>query len=293
MNIAIIASGGDGPGMNNCLYEMVKGLKGHNVTLFEYGYQGLIDDKVTAFSPAELNKVKNRGGTIIKSSRSAEFMTPKGKQKAINTLKKHNIDVLIIMGGNGSLCGAKELIKNGIKIIFIPTTIDNDIKESDYCLGFDTAIHQATNFVLDVDFSMQSFDRICIYEVMGRHCPDLALRVGKNTKACYVFTDKSTKQQMLKAVKHAIKMGEFTPKIILQENTVDIGELKAYLIENLKNRDIKSAIIGYYQRGGLATAKEIENSKSFAVEVIKCVKNKQFNTMVVKNKNTFKSIAIN
>ena len=292
MNIGIIASGGDGPGMNNCLYELVKGLKEHNITLFEYGYQGLIDNLTHPYTLAELNKVKNIGGVIIKSSRSSEFMTQKGFNKALKTLKQHQIDVLIIMGGNGSLKGAKELIKNGVNILFVPTTIDNDIAESDYSLGFDTAIFQATDFVKDVDFSMQSFDRICIYEVMGRHCPDLAKKVAKNTDASYVFTKDSTKEEMLKAVKRAIKIGKYSPKIILQENTVNIDELKHYLLNNLKNRDIKSSIIGYYQRGGYATETEMKYSKNFALEIIKCVKNKKFNMMSVKKDNVFKSIKL-
>ena len=278
MNIAIIASGGDGPGMNNCLYELVKGLKAHSITLFEYGFQGIIDDTVAKYTLPELNKYKHLGGVVIKSSRSAEFMTSNGMKKALKTLNKHEIDVLIIMGGNGSLQGARSLIKQGVKVLFIPTTIDNDIKESDYTLGFDTAIFQATNFVKDVDVSMQSFDRICIYEVMGRHCPDLANRVGKNVNACYVFT--------------AIKMGEYAPKIILQENTVNIEELKQYLLDNLKNRDIKSSIIGYYQRGGLATATEMQSSTLFAKEIINCVKEKRLNQIVVKKRNEYKHIPI-
>ena len=292
MNIAIIASGGDGPGMNNCLYELVKGLKAHSITLFEYGFQGIIDDTVAKYTLPELNKYKHLGGVVIKSSRSAEFMTANGMKKALKTLNKHEIDVLIIMGGNGSLQGARSLIKQGVKVLFIPTTIDNDIKESDYTLGFDTAIFQATNFVKDVDVSMQSFDRICIYEVMGRHCPDLANRVGKNVNACYVFTANSTKAELLKAVKHAIKMGEYAPKIILQENTVNIEELKQYLLDNLKNRDIKSSIIGYYQRGGLATAVEMQSSMLFAKEIINCIKEKKFNQIVVKKRNEYKHIPI-
>jgi len=292
MNIGILASGGDGPGMNNCLYEIVKGLKNHKTTLFEYGYQGIVDGITVNYTLSELNKVKTLGGVIIKSSRSQEFMTQKGMQKAIRTIKKHEIDCLVIMGGNGSLCGAKELVKKGVKVLFVPTTIDNDIKESDYSLGFDTAIYQASQFVKDVDFSMQSFDRICIYEVMGRHCPDLANRVGKNVNACYVFTANSTKEDLLKNVKHAIKIGNYSPKIILQENTVNIEELKKYLQENLKNRDIKTSIIGYYQRGGHATELELKYSKLFACEIIKCIKEKQFNKMVVKKKNIFESIDI-
>lgn len=291
MNIAIIGSGGDGAGMNECLYVLCSKLKRHNITLFNYGYQGIIDDNVSNLSLAMLKSQRKNGGIIIKSSRSLEFMTPKGLQKAIATLKKHNIDVLIVMGGNGSLMGAKTLANEGINCLFIPTTIDNDIKASDYSIGHYTSIANAVDFVKKVDTSMKAFDRTCIYEVMGRHCPDLARSVAKEVNATYCFTGESDKADMLKTLTTAYK-SNLAPIIILQENTTPASELKDFLQGHFQEKDFKVAIVGYVQRGGVATNDELKMAKGFALQTIKCIKNMNFNQLITYNKakNIFENV---
>ena len=291
MNIAIIGSGGDGAGMNMCLYEMCKKLKSHNIVLFYRGYQGLIDNSIANYSINFLKNEKNKGGIIIKSSRSSEFMTDKGFKKAVSNLRKNKIDVLIVMGGNGSLCGVKKLCNAGVKCLFIPTTIDNDIKESDYCIGFDTAVYNAVDFIEKVDTSMQAFDRICIYEVMGRHCPDIANMVTDLTNADYCYTSESTKSECLKVIKNKIKKDK-SPKIILQENVIPNEDLKTYLSQNLKGADVKVAVVGYVQRGGFATKHELFMAKEFAEGIYKCIKNGQYNKIIKFEKinNCFKAI---
>lgn len=289
MNIAIIGSGGDGAGMNQCLYELCKRLKKHNITLFYRGYQGIIDNTVATYSLNFLKEERTKGGIIIKSSRSPEFMTEKGYKKALKNLKENNIDLLIVMGGNGSLQGVKKLVSSGVKCIFIPTTIDNDIAESDYCIGFDTAVNNAVDFVTKVDTSMQAFDRTCIYEVMGRHCPDIANSVAKQTCADYCYTDSSTKEDMLKNIKKALKV-DLSPKIILQENVIDASILKNYLQDNLKDLDVKVQVVGYVQRGGYATKKELFMATEFAIETCRCIKMNMFNKIICYNSkdNNFK-----
>ncbi len=279
MNIAIIGSGGDGAGMNMCLYELCKRLKKHNILLFYRGYQGIIDNAIIDFDLETLNAQKDKGGIIIKSSRSPEFMTDKGFKKALNVLQKNKVDVLIVMGGNGSLKGAKELKEAGINILFIPTTIDNDIEESDYSIGFDTAVANAVDFINKVDTSMQAFDRVCIYEVMGRHCPDIANDVTSITGAEYCYTGESSKRHMLQVVKAALREGK-CPKVILQENVLPADELKEYLNKYIKNLDVKIAIVGYVQRGGNATQKELKMASGFAKAVCECVAKCNFNKII-------------
>ncbi len=293
MNLAIIGSGGDGAGMNGCLYWLCKNLKKHNIIAFNRGYQGIIDNDIASYTLKDYKNEEKKGGIIIKSSRSNEFRTEEGKNKAIKNLKKNNIDVLIIMGGNGSLLGAKELIKRGVNVIFIPTTIDNDVAESDYSIGFDTAVNNAVDFISKVDTSMKAFDRICIYEVMGRFCPDISNAVAKRVGASYTFTNKSTKTELLNTVKKSIKDGDYSPIIILQENTVGAEELKKFLAEKL-NRDIKYSIVGYAQRGGFATKYELKMSRAFANMAINCVRKQKFNVLVRYNKETnrFETIEI-
>lgn len=291
MNIAIIGSGGDGAGMNECLYTLCLKLKKHNIVLFNYGFQGIIDEKIANIDLKTLKKERKKGGIVIKSSRSSEFMTEKGFNKCIQNLKKYNIDLLIVMGGNGSMQGTIKINRAGINCIFIPTTIDNDIAYSDYSIGYSTAINNAVDFVQKVDTSMKSFDRICIYEVMGRHCPDLAVSVSKIVNACYTFTATSTKQELLNAVKNELKTN-LAPIIILQENTVNIDELKMFLQENLKDRDVKSAVVGYVQRGGYASGEDLKMSKGFAGKVASLVKNGIYNVMAIYKNGKFEQIEL-
>lgn len=293
MNIAIIGSGGDGAGMNMCLYQMCKNLKNHNVILFNKGYQGVIDNNIANFTLKDLQRVKNKGGIIIKSSRSSEFMTEEGFNKAVNNLKKNNVDVLVVMGGNGSLQGVRELVNAGVNCIFIPTTIDNDIKESDYSIGYNTAVANAVDFIEKVDTSMKAFDRACIYEVMGRHCPDIANSVTEIVSADFCYTSKSNFKDCLKKIKEVCKTNK-APIIILQENVINIDELKNYLMKNIKEIEVKTAIVGYVQRGGDATKKELQMAKIFANVVDELINIKKFNQIVRynKGKDIFENINI-
>jgi len=283
MNIAIIGSGGDGAGMNECLYTLYSKLKKHNIMLFCHGLQGIINNEIVNYSINDLKQERTKGGIIIKSSRSSEFMTDKGFNKCISNLKKNKIDILIIMGGNGSYQATKKIIQAGIPCVFIPTTIDNDIKQSDYCIGFSTAVTNAIDFIQKVNTSMQAFDRTCIYEVMGRHCPDIANSVSEIVKADYCFTNSSNFDDCYKKVNKAYKSNK-SPIIILQENVINIDEVKYYLMENIKDIDVKTAVVGYVQRGGDATKKELFMAKCFAEKVVELVKNKKYNQIVKYNK---------
>lgn len=284
MNIAIIGSGGDGAGMNECLYVLCQNLKIHNIVLFNYGYQGIIDDNVANYTLQDLRAQRKNGGIIIKSSRSSEFMTEKGFNKAISTLKKHSIDVLIVMGGNGSWMGAKELAKAGVNVLFIPTTIDNDIATSDYSIGHYTAIANAVDFIKKVDTSMKAFDRTCIYEVMGRHCQDLAQNVARQVDASFCYVSSSDTDEMYNKLKEAYKTN-LAPIIILQENTTPADELKAFLQSKFADKDIKVAIVGYVQRGGVATKDELKMADGFALKTVECVENKIFNKIITFNQS--------
>lgn len=294
MNIAIIASGGDGSGMNECLYAFCSSVKNHNIIMFNRGLEGIIQNDVAHFSLEQLKNERHKGGIIIKTSRSQNFLTDKGFNKCLKTLKNHQIDVLVVMGGNGSLKATKKLIKAGVRCVFIPASIDNDVEPSDYCIGYSTAVENAVDFVNKVNTSMRSFDRICIYEVMGRHCPDIAVTTQKLTNACCCVTEQTKKQEVLKAVKKELKTNS-APIVILQENTTDIDELRDYLSVNLKNKEIKTEIVGYVQRGGDANKTDMLMSRSFAKTALKCINSNIFNVMIAYNQrdNTFDCIEIN
>lgn len=279
MNIAIIGSGGDGAGMNECLFNLCNLFKKHKIILFYHGLQGIIDNEIANIDLKTIKSERKKGGIIIKSSRSSEFLTENGFNKCIKNLNKNKIDLLIIMGGNGSLKACLKLNNANVKCIFIPTTIDNDIKFSNYSIGHSTAIENAVDFIEKVNTSMIAFDRTCIYEVMGRHCPDIALKVSKKVNACYCYTSSSTKQDLLKAVKKELKNNN-APIIILQENTTDINELKSFLSLKLKTVDVKSAVVGYVQRGGFATKEDLQMARGFAKKTAYCVKKGLSNVLI-------------
>ena len=275
MNIGILASGGDGAGMNMFLYNLVKNLKGHNIILFKSGYEGLMKNEVCDFNLNFLKSKKNCGGICIKTSRSPKFMEQQGKEEALKTLKKDSIDVLVVMGGNGSLKGAKSIEKNGTKIVFVPCSIDNDIYPSKYAIGFDTACKTCEDYINKVQDTMLSFDRVCIYEVMGRDCDAIAKKVGYDAIADYTYTDTSTFDECLKS----IDTKKSAPIIVLQENVLDVDKLATDLQQKL-NREVKYCVVGYIQRGGKPTKKESDIAIRFAKNCANYIKNGKIDDFV-------------
>ena len=255
MRIGILCSGGDGSGVNACLYQLYKKLKKHEVVLFNHGLEGVINNEVSNVTFKDIKNAKNDGGIIIKTSRSERFLTTRGFNKFKENLEKNRIDLLIILGGNGSLLACKKIVQAGIKCAFIPLTIDNDLLESDYSIGFDTAVSNATYFIENINKTMETFDRICIYEVMGRNCPEIAIGVANNIKDSFLFKSGSKFEDCLDFVKKRLKVTT-SPIIVLQENVINGKELEEYLIQNIKNCKIKFVQVGYFQRGGKPTEKD-------------------------------------
>ena len=291
MNIGILASGGDGVGMNTFLYNFCLWLHINNkITLFSQGYKGLIYDITIPYDIKFLRKNRNNGGICIKTSRCQEFETGEGVDDAIKTLQKHNIDCLVVMGGNGSLKGLKEISDRGMDVMFVPCTIDNDLAGTDYCIGFDTACNNSINFVKQVNDTMQSFNRTCIYQVMGRKCPQIALDVGKSVDADYVFTDEfCTKEKCLEALNQSKKDA---PIVIVKEDLIDVEELKHYIQDQL-NSDVKISTIGYIQRGGKPTQKEKHFAKCFAKKCAMEIRRNKLNSAIIVKNNSFYAIDIN
>ncbi len=293
MNIGILASGGDGAGMNYCLYNIYKKLyKRNNIFLFNRGYYGLIYNDVLNFDIGYIKKHSQDGGIMIKTSRCPEFETLEGQEKAIENLILNKIDVLIVMGGNGSLKGAKELLKQNVNIIFIPCTIDNDVLNSEYCIGFDTACNNCANFIKQVNDTMKSFNRTCIYEAMGRKCPAIAITVGNMIDADYMYVSNNCSvESCIEALRKA-KKAKDAPIVILRENLIDIKYLKEEIANKL-NLDVKTCIVGYLQRGGRPTKLEKNYAKKFAEKCVNEIKNKKFNKSIIVKNGVFVSEKLN
>ncbi len=253
--IAVLTSGGDSSGMNACIKYLFDECKKNKLNLVGvlHGYNGLMKGEFVALTKAKVDKYFNQGGSFIKTSRSELFKTDEGKALALEQLKKNKIDYLIVIGGNGSLCGAKSLSKFYPNIIFLPGTIDIDIYYTDNTIGFDTAVNNATKAVDIMMDSMKSNDRGFVVEVMGRKCPDIAIQVGKNTNADLVVADPISFDEILKKLQSK-KLGD-APLIVVRENLFDVNSLTEFLTNKL-NKTFKSTILGYLQRGGSPTKQE-------------------------------------
>lgn len=252
MNIAILTSGGDAPGMNTFLSNFVKlaNVENFSVSAFKCGFQGLVENNIVHLTSKDVDNISHLGGSYIKSFRSKDFVTKFGFENAVKNLKTNNIDILVILGGDGSKKGTEKLAKAGIKTIFVPSTVDNDLTYTQRSLGFDSALNIAVDTVDKIKQTMLSLNRIFICEVMGRQCPDLAIQTSIATNACYTIKDKKDMNLSIifSAIQTALSTGEDSPLIIARENVLDIQDLASKIQERF-NRETRASVIGYIQRG--------------------------------------------
>ena len=213
------------------------------------------------------------GGTILKVSRSQEFRTPAGLDKAVRNLRKNQIDGLIVIGGNGSFNGAVNLVLKGVNVVAIPGTIDNDLFYSEKSLGFDTAVNNAVKAVDDMMQSISSNDRGFIIEAMGRNCGDIALHtavgVGAHSLACAELN--TTLSDIVNDVKKCMDNGVTSPLVIMSENCdFKLKDVEKVLNENL-NIETRSTALGYIQRGGSPSIYDRMLAIQFAIEAVRCL----------------------
>lgn len=252
MNIGILTSGGDAPGMNAFVSRFTNLAKNHNYKIFaiKFGFQGLIENQVVELNKKDVDNIVHLGGSFIKSFRSSEFQTEKGFSSALKNYKKNKLDCLIVLGGDGSLKGCQALMKSGVKLIFIPATIDNDMYYSEKALGFDSAVSSAVEQIDKIKQTMLSLNRIFICEVMGRRCPDIANYCSLAVNADVTIADKKDAdiENIYTQISSALKNGSEAPSIILRENILNANTL-AKQIQNKFDIETRYDILGYTQRG--------------------------------------------
>lgn len=282
-NIAILTSGGDSQGMNACINIIVKMASFNYINVFAVynGYQGLIEDDIRPISYNEVRNISHLGGTVLKSARSKEFMTLQGQKKAVENLNKHNIDALIVIGGDGSFRGVMSLNELGVKTIAIPGTIDNDLEYTDNTLGFDSAVNVATQAIESVKQTMSALDRCAVIEVMGRHCGDIAL-YSAAACACdvVVIPEKPiTPEQIIEKISLAKQRGIESPTVVVSEHLLDITEL-AKRIERELGIETKTDVLGYIQRGGAPSVKDRMLALEFGVKAVELLVNGRYNRAI-------------
>ena len=255
--IGILTSGGDAPGMNAAIRAVVRSAiyKGIETVGIYDGYRGLVNEKFRKLERQDVSGLLNKGGTILYSARFPEFKDEEVRLKAVEILKKNEIDALVVIGGDGTYMGGYKLSLLGIPCIGVPATIDNDIVSTEYTIGFDTTLNTIVECVDRLRDTTTSHYRCTVVEVMGRHCPDLAIRAGISCGAeCVIGTKEEYSDEKILEVAHrSKKAGKRNCVIIVCEHTVPVKH-----IEDVLNQDgtyeTRATILGHIQRGGSPSA---------------------------------------
>ena len=258
--IGVLTSGGDAPGMNPCVRAVVRtalyrGLECYGI---RRGWNGLITGDIVRLDEKSVSHTINRGGTILYTARSQEFMTEEGQRRAVSTCKFLGLDSIIAIGGDGTFRGAQALSKYGINVIGIPGTIDNDISCTNYCIGFDTAANTAIECIDKLRDTMQSHERCSVVEVMGHRAGYLALYVGVAVGATAVLVPEREydfEQHVAEKIRRARLSGKTNFMIVVAEGAASGIAVGEEIREKL-GLDPRVTILGHIQRGGNASAKD-------------------------------------
>lgn len=251
--IAVLTSGGDAPGMNAALRAVVCTGAYHNIEILgiERGYYGVIHEQFIPMSVAKVNGITQRGGTILRTARCTEFNTPEGFEAAVASLKRNDIQNLIVIGGDGSMQGAVKLADAGINTVVIPATIDNDMMGTEYTLGFDTAANNVLEAVSKIRDTAYSHERIGVIEVMGNHSGHIALMTGIacGSKVILMPEEKFDLQEIAQKITDNFACGDLYSIVIVAEGVGD-SRVIADQLSNLTGFGTQVTILGYIQRGG-------------------------------------------
>ena len=259
--VGVLTSGGDAPGMNACIRAITRTAiyNGMKVMGIYRGYEGLINGEIKEFTSESVSNTIQRGGTILKTARSMEFMTPEGMQKAYDNLVKFGIDALIVIGGNGSLTGAQKLAREyDYPVIGLPGTIDNDLYGTDSTIGYDTALNTIVDCVDKIRDTATSHDRIFFVEVMGRDAGFLAQNsaIAAGAEAAIIPEDQTDVDQLEQFISRGFRKSKNSSIVIVSESKKDGGAM--YYADRVRKEypqyDVRVTILGHLQRGSTPTA---------------------------------------
>ena len=258
--IAVLTSGGDAPGMNAAVRAVVRsglsfGMKVYGVMR---GYNGLLNGDLKEMNMRSVSDIMQHGGTALFTARSPEFNTPEGVQKAANMCREKGIDGVVVIGGDGSFRGARDLTGAGIPCIGVPGTIDNDIACTDYTIGYDTALNTAMEMIDRIRDTTESHDRCSVVEVMGRRCGDIALNVGVAAGAIATLVPEvpfDFEKDIIGRIRMAQKTGKRHYIIVVAEGVGHTQEITER-IQKETGIESRATILGHVQRGGSPTLRD-------------------------------------
>ena len=298
--IGILTSGGDAPGMNAAIRAVTRSaiFNGWKVKGIYRGYEGLINNEIKDLTTESVSNIIQRGGTILKTARSKEFMTPEGRQKAYENLQMHGIDALVVIGGNGSLAGAQALANEHDMIcIGLPGTIDNDLYGTDSTIGYDTALNTIIECVDKIRDTATSHDRIFFVEVMGRDAGFLAQNsaIASGAEAAIIPEDQTDIDQLEEFISRGVRKSKSSSIVIVSESPKSGGAM--HYAERVRKEypqyDVRVTILGHLQRGGTPSAFDRILASRLGVAVIEALKEEQRNIMIGINNNEIVYVPFN
>lgn len=258
--IGVLTSGGDAPGMNAAIRAVVRKAiaAGKNVVGIQRGYKGLLEEELSPMTARDVSESIQRGGTILRTARCEEFITEEGQKKGAEICKKHGIDGLVAIGGDGTYRGAQKLASLGVNTIGVPATIDLDIASTDYTIGFDTAVNTAMQAIDKIRDTSSSHERCSIIEVMGRNAGYIALWCGVANGAEDILLPEKyqfVEQDIINNIINNRKKGK-THHIIINAEGIGHSTSMARRIEAATGLETRATILGHMQRGGSPTARD-------------------------------------
>ena len=286
-SIGILTSGGDAPGMNAAIRAVTRsaiynGLKVYGIYR---GYKGLVTDEIQEFKTQNVSNIIQMGGTILKTARCKEFTTPEGRAQAYENMKKHGIDALVVIGGDGSLTGARIFAQEyDIPCIGLPGTIDNDLYGTDTTIGYDTALNTILDAVDKIRDTATSHERLFFVEVMGRDAGFLALNgaIAAGAEAAIIPEFSTEVDQLEEFIEHGFRKSKSSSIVLVAESELTGGAM--HYAERVKNEypqyDVRVTILGHLQRGGRPTAHDRIIASRMGVASIQALLECQRNVMI-------------
>ena len=294
--IGVLTSGGDAPGMNPCVRAVVRAALYHGLEVYgiRRGWNGLIHGDIVKLDQKSVSHTINRGGTILYTARSKEFMTEEGQRKAVSTCKFLGVDSIIAIGGDGTFRGARALSKYGINVIGIPATIDNDISCTNYCIGFDTAANTAIECIDKLRDTMQSHERCSVVEVMGRNAGYLAMYVGLAVGATAVLVPETPidfEHDVIEKIRQARFNGFTHYMIVVAEGAGDASDIAKQIKDSI-DLDPRVTVLGHIQRGGVPTGRDRVNATKMGYMAVELLLAGKTNRIVATHEGGLKDVDI-
>ena len=286
-SVGVLTSGGDAPGMNAAIRAVTRAGIFNNMKVYGIyrGYRGLISDEIVEFKTNSVSNIIQQGGTILKTARSADFMTEEGRRVAYENMQRHGIEALVVIGGDGSLTGASIFANEyDIPVVGLPGTIDNDLNGTDTTIGYDTALNTIMQSMDKIRDTATSHERLFFVEVMGRNCGYLALNsaIASGAEAAIIPEISIEKDQLGELIEQGFRKSKSSSMVLVTESEVTGGAMK--LAERVKTEypqyDVRVSILGHLQRGGSPTAQDRILASRMGVASIQALMEYQRNVMI-------------